>query len=151
MWSHHSSQAYDSGNIPEDGEERFQKLDHQEVYSKAISFSKGYINKTGTMPISTGVLTGNGEILQSPTPRQSTTGNWWLLGRRISPFQEWTSFLVVQYRVAIPVQPWNHIHRNNKSRLGTLYLYICATYLYNNNEQYQIYLRVRGQDGFEGK
>lgn len=87
MCSHHSSHTYDSGNIPEDGEERLQELDHLEVYREAISFSKGCINKTGTMPISMDILTGNGENLQSPTlDKELQTPNG-CRGRRISPFQ----------------------------------------------------------------
>lgn len=66
MWSHHSSHTYDSGNIQEDGEKRLQELDHQEVYSEAISLTRGCINKTVAVPILMGVLTGMGKICRVP-------------------------------------------------------------------------------------
>lgn len=87
MYSHHSSHTYDSGNIPEDGEERLQELDHQKVYSEAISLTRGNINKTGTMPISMGILTGMGKICRVPPLAKELQATNGCRGRRISPFQ----------------------------------------------------------------
>lgn len=59
----------------------------QKVYSEAISLTRGFINKTGTMPISMGILTGMGTICRVPPLAKELQATNGCRGRRISPFQ----------------------------------------------------------------
>jgi hypothetical protein len=49
--------------------------EYQEVCYKAFCPTNGYVNKTGSVVVSMGMLTWKAGILQAPTLRQRATGN----------------------------------------------------------------------------